>query len=356
MNKLDPIVVSGCGIASPWGIGSPDQVLFGPARLEPTQQDDGAWRLPDDVLAPDTKRVAQLGGDRACLLSIRAIDHAFADAGFELDPDHAHRVGLVVGSAGAALPDMMHFAAQVKEQTPRFVSPIHFPQTVGNYAAGALARHFKINGPNLTFGQTAHGGLIAVAEACRLLNAGWADVVLAGGADAVNANLLSAQIDSGQVAPSGPFAAQPAEAACFVLLERESHARARDAENLVRIDTQREFAHVPVLSADLTGNAVADLAESNDIRSEIDRSQDWKAVLSARHSLANCFAAASAAQLALAVLVLRRQPVAVWNSKHSGATSPPESGEKNVLQTDAILVASAPDTSDRRTTLCVCNA
>ena len=45
---------------------------------------------------------------------------------------------------------MIRFAEEVRAQSPRFVSPIHFPETVGNYLAAALARGFGFRGPNLT--------------------------------------------------------------------------------------------------------------------------------------------------------------------------------------------------------------
>lgn len=343
-------IITGMGLACPWGIGPGDSVLAADPQFSPSQDSDGAWRIPNEILAPDTRRIADLGGDRVCLLAVPAIRHALENAKLELAATNAPRVGLVLGSACAALPDMMHFAAQVKKQTPRFVSPLHFPQTVGNYAAGALAREFKINGPNLTFGQAPHVGLSAITEALRLLNAGWADVVLAGGADAASPNLLPAMIDAGLADPAGPFAAHPAEGACFFVLETTTHASARGATVLARLESA-ETSHEQVLSACLSGDPAHDELEVESARGQSPPPHSWQAVLSARHRLGNALAAASAAQLALAVAALCRNPVPLWHPQQTHRPERDPSPNTAVLDHNAIIVASSPVPDARRTLL-----
>jgi 3-oxoacyl-(acyl-carrier-protein) synthase len=241
---------------------------------------------------------------------------------------------------------MMQFAREVKQQTPRFVSPLHFPQTVGNYAAGALARALKINGPNLTFGAGPHAGLAAVSEAAQLVKAGWADLFIAGGTDTVGTNLLPAMIDAGMVHTAGPFASRPAEGACFVTIESEAHARQRNARILAKEAT-------PIVSADFTGRPAHDQAELEVVS---DRSTGRPAdgiVLSSRHLMGNAFAASAAAQLALAVAALNGDPCPFWTQELTEQPTRLDTRRTVPADADRALVLSAPDSAGRRVTICL---
>lgn len=118
---------------------------------------------------------------------------------------------MVLGCALAGQLGMIGFAQEVRSQSARFVSPLHFPQTVGNYAAGALARSFHIRGPNLTVARGVASGLEAVVAGCRIIRDGLADVVLAGGADTFVDALIPALREESQ---------DLAEGACWFVLER----------------------------------------------------------------------------------------------------------------------------------------
>jgi hypothetical protein len=121
---------------------------------------------------------------------------------------------------------MIDFAEDVRGQSARFVSPIRFPQTVGNYASGALARAFDIRGPVSTVACGTASGLQAVIEACRWLDAGLADAAFAGGCETFS-EAIARELQS-----SVPLA----EGACLFALEREADARVRGARILASID------------------------------------------------------------------------------------------------------------------------
>jgi len=350
-NPDDPAVITGMGLASAWGIGQAVTVLTAPPQPQPTADNDGVWRIPDSTLAPDTKRVADLGGDRAALLAVPAIRHALDQASFDLAAADATRVGLVLGSVFAALADMLLFAQEVKQQTPRFVSPLHFPQTVGNYAAGALARIFKINGPNLTFGAGPQAGLAAVAEAAQLVQVHRADLILAGGTDTVSPNLLPAMIDAAQVRPGAPFASQLAEGACFLALELESRARARGANILARIIPPNHQPSPAVLSGHFSGQRSPDQDEAAALLDQAQLTGPEHLFLSSRHLLANGFAATAAAQLALAVAALQQQPVPLWRPETTDCTARPDPREASPLRASAALAVSNPDQAGQRTVI-----
>jgi 3-oxoacyl-(acyl-carrier-protein) synthase len=245
---------------------------------------------------------------------------------------------------------MLQFATEVKEQTPRFVSPLHFPQTVGNYAAGALARTLKLNGPNVTLGGGSHAGLAAIAEAVRLLTNGRAELILAGGTDAVSPALLTAMIDAGQADPNGPFASQPAEGACFCCLETESCARQRGAAILARISIADDPPATEMIAGEFTGHADRDSQEVDAMR-KLARPAGDGCFLSPRHLVANAFAATAAAQLAVAAIALTDRKAARWQLENTDAVAPLVDLSPVHEEISAALVVSARDQNDRRTIL-----
>ncbi|UCG32611.1 MAG: hypothetical protein JSU68_13215 [Phycisphaerales bacterium] len=345
-------VITGMGLACPWGIGPAEDVLYTPASDNPTPDHDGAWRIPDAILRPDAKRVPNLGGDRAALLAEPAVNAALQQSAFDLAAADPTRVGLVLGSAYAALADMLQFATEVKRQTPRFVSPLHFPQTVGNYAAGALARALKINGPNITLGGRSQSGLAAVAEAVRLLQCDAADLILAGGADAVSPALLRAMIAADQADPDGPFATRPAEGACLFCLESESSARRRGANRMARLTVPSEPPPSQLISGHFVGRPEQDRNEMNTLR-QLVRPAGTTLFLSARHQLANACAATGAAQLALAALALRRRSAPLLQPEETETDAPMTPQNEIPPGLTAALVVSAPDRTGRRTILSI---
>jgi 3-oxoacyl-(acyl-carrier-protein) synthase len=312
-------VITGVGVVTPWGMGAGAHVPCAEPEAPPLPTDDGRWLVADEVLAPGARRVAQHGGDRAALLAIPALRFAAEEAGIDLAQLDPARVGLVLGSAFAALTDMLQFAGEVRKQTPRFVSPLHFPHTVGNYAAGAVARALKINGPNLTFGHGPQAGLHAVVEAAALLRAGWADVMFAGGVDTIDAELLTGLVDSGRVKCAGPFANQPAEGACLLCLETASHARARQAAPLASLRASSAAVGPVALSASLCGRRDSDEEEVETLRQQVGSSEEFRVMLSSRHLQGNAFAASCAGQVALGLHALQHTDCPAWDADHTAA-------------------------------------
>ncbi len=170
------IVLTGCGWVTPFAADSISDVLA--AARQPA-----CWTVPDERLDDFPDLSNELKHDRGAWMTAVALEHACRSASVELKSLDSGRVGLVLGCGLAGQLGMIDFADEVRQQSPRFVSPIHFPQTVGNYIAGALARGYDIRGPNITLASGATSGLDAIVEACSLLACGSADLVFAGGTE-----------------------------------------------------------------------------------------------------------------------------------------------------------------------------
>lgn len=215
----DSIVLTGCGWVTAFAAGSIADVLTGApaARFAPSPEAP-YWAVPDERLDDYPDLARELKRDKGAWLTAAALEHARRQASLEPGSLEPERVGMVLGCALAGQLGMIEFANEVRQQSPRFVSPIHFPQTVGNYIAGALARAYLIRGPNATLSCGSASGLDAIVEGASLLAGGAADVVFAGGTET-----LSKELTLGFAEPDATFS----EGACFFVMEKYDRAAAR---------------------------------------------------------------------------------------------------------------------------------
>ncbi len=143
------LIVSGCGWVTPFAWGSIAEVLTALAATNIRNRPGVEFfPIPDDVLNDCGDLGSEIRKDKGAAIASVALRHALDSASLVRDHYPADRTGLVLGSALAGQLGMIQFANEVRAQTARFVSPIHFPQTVGNYISGALAREWAIRGPN----------------------------------------------------------------------------------------------------------------------------------------------------------------------------------------------------------------
>lgn len=220
MSLDSEIAVLGCGIVTPFASGTGHEVL---SRVEPLPSPAPFWTVPDSTLECFPCLDEELKRERAGWMAAAALLHACGDARIALGQFPPERVCLVIGCAFSGQLGMIQFAEEVRGQSARFVSPIHFPQTVGNYVAGALSRAFKIQGPNLTIADGPTSGLSAIRTACDLLAEDAADVAVAGGAETLSEAIVRG-LTAGRERPT--HAPPPAEGACLFVLRRADRVNA----------------------------------------------------------------------------------------------------------------------------------
>lgn len=214
------VVITGCGWVTPEAAGNIDDVLAAMPEGPADQAVPSFRAVTTDRLATEIDLPKELVADHGAHIAAVALLHACRDARLDLSDVNATRVGVVIGCGLAGQEGMIRFAEEVREQSPRFVSPIHFPQTVGNYIAGALARGFHITGPNLTLAGGPRLGLDTVLEAMNLIQSGQADVLVAGGVDTFSPRTARS---------FSPPDTRPADGACLLVLESCRHAAMRHA-------------------------------------------------------------------------------------------------------------------------------
>ena len=168
-----------------------------------------------------------------------AADDAKLDTARE-DPD---RVGVVIGSGIGGLPLIEEMHRKLMERGPSRISPFFIPGLIVNLAAGHISIRFHAQGPNSAPATACATGAHAIGDAMKIIRHDEADVMFAGGSEAVITPLavggfsamraLSTRNDEPQKA-SRPWDLNRdgfvmGEGAGIVILEEREHALARGA-------------------------------------------------------------------------------------------------------------------------------
>lgn len=188
--------------------------------------------------------------DRYCQLALVVSDQAMADAGLSKDNVDVDRAGVIFASGIGGLitfqEEVMNFAKG--DGTPRF-NPFFIPKMILDIAAGQISMRHGLRGPNFAVTSACASSTNAIGVAVDLIRAGKADVVLAGGSEAViseagvggfNAmKALSERNDSPETA-SRPYDKDRdgfvmGEGAGALVLESLEHAQARGARIICEI-------------------------------------------------------------------------------------------------------------------------
>ncbi len=168
---------------------------------------------------------------------------AVADAGLDPGKVDSHRFGVMIGSGIGGISTLLEGERVRLEKGPERVSPFIIPMLIINMASGLVSMRFGARGPNSAVVTACATGNHAIGDAFRIIQRGDADVMLAGGAEAIIVPLtiagfcamkaMSTRNDEPEKA-SRPFDAGrdgfvPSEGGGVVVLEALEHARRRDA-------------------------------------------------------------------------------------------------------------------------------
>jgi 3-oxoacyl-[acyl-carrier-protein] synthase II len=188
------VVISGIGAITPIGLGR-DGLWAGLRRQRSavrhvTRFDPSPFRshcaaevgdfVPGDHL--EAKRAKRL--DRFGQFSVVASRMALEDSGLDLAGEDRERIGASMGTALGGI-------GYAEEQLGRFiqgglkaVEPTLALAVFGGASSCNVAIEFNLLGPNSTNAMSCASGTIAIGDAARQVRDGYADVMLAGGAEA----------------------------------------------------------------------------------------------------------------------------------------------------------------------------
>ena len=168
---------------------------------------------------------------------------AVEDAALKTDKVDATRFGVLVGSGIGGLETLLDNYEALRTKGPSRVSPFLIPMLIVNMASGAISMRMGAKGPNTAVVTACATGNHAIGDAARIIQRGDADVMIAGGAEAIIIPLaiagfaqmkaMSTRNDDPAHA-SRPFDAERdgfvcGEGAGIMVLESLDHASRRDA-------------------------------------------------------------------------------------------------------------------------------
>jgi 3-oxoacyl-[acyl-carrier-protein] synthase II len=125
--------------------------------------------------------------DRFIHLGLAAADQAIKDAGLptgdQLDPELAQRIGVNIGSGIGGLPMIEETHTELMNRGARRISPFFVPASIINMISGHVSIRHGFQGANIAVVTACTTGLHAIGLSARLIEAGDADVMVAGGAE-----------------------------------------------------------------------------------------------------------------------------------------------------------------------------
>lgn len=247
------VVVTGLGVVAPNGIGVES---FWTSLMDGVSGIDRITRF--DAGQHDTKIAAEIKGfdpllymekkdvkkmDRFIQYALAGAIMAADDAQFAIKEVERSRSGVLIGTGMGGIPCLEDTHKILLEKGPGRISPFFIPSIITNLASGHIAIRFGLRGPNSCVSTACATGNHAIGDSFELIRRGAADVMFAGGTEAVISPLtiggfgamkaLSTRNDAPQRA-SRPFdkgrdGFVMGEGAGVLILEELDHALRRDA-------------------------------------------------------------------------------------------------------------------------------
>lgn len=191
------VVITGLGLVTPLGNQVQDSwagLLAGRSGIQTITQFDASafacqfagevkgFNIEDYIPAKEARHM-----DRFIHFGLAASMQAIRDAGLPtgdaLEPELAERIGVLVGSGIGGLPMIEQTHTEYKERGPRRISPFFVPASIINMISGHVSIYHGFRGPNLSVVTACTTGLHTIGLAVRLIEAGDADIMVAGGAE-----------------------------------------------------------------------------------------------------------------------------------------------------------------------------
>ncbi|HET7339880.1 MAG TPA: beta-ketoacyl-ACP synthase II [Methylomirabilota bacterium] len=247
------VVITGLGALTPVGNSADEfwsSLKQGKSGIGPITKFDatryetriaGEVRNFDELKYVDKKDARRL--DPYLKYAIATSVMAVEDAALDLAKVDSTRFGVLIGSGIGGIGTLLEGQKVLDEKGPERVSPFVIPMLIVNMAAGLVSMRFGAKGPNSAVVTACATGNHAIGDAFKIIERGDADVMIAGGAEAIivpitiagfcSMKAMSTRNDAPEKA-SRPFDAARdgfvcGEGAGIVVLESLEHAVRRDA-------------------------------------------------------------------------------------------------------------------------------
>jgi 3-oxoacyl-[acyl-carrier-protein] synthase II len=354
------VVVTGLGMISPLGIGNEAtwkglvEGRSGIGRITKFDASDYPCQIAGEVRGfnpadfIDKKDVKK--SDTFIHYAVAAAQMAVEDAKLDMAREDEDRVGVIIGSGIGGLPLIEEMHKKLLERGPSRISPFFIPGLIVNLAAGHISIRFGARGPSSAPATACATGAHAIGDAMKIIRYDEADVMFAGGSEAVITALavggfsamraLSTRNDEPERA-SRPWDAGRdgfvmGEGAGVLILEEREHAIARgasiyceitgygmtsdayhisspaeDGSGMARVMTRAlkdaglEPADIDYINAHGTSTQVGDRTETIGIKTVFGEQAYKVAISSTKSMTGHLLGAAGGLESAIAALTLR---------------------------------------------------
>ena len=184
--------------------------------------------------------------DKYTVFAVAAAFQAMKESGLNSSEEggniDAFRLGVYVGSGIGGFSTQVREMEKMMTDGPKWIAPLFIPTMIANIAAGNIAIRHNACGPCVPVVTACATSTNAIGEAYRAIKHGYADAIIAGGAEAATIPLGIAGFANAKAlsrAEDPKYASLPfnknrggfvmAEGAAILVLEEYEHAKARGA-------------------------------------------------------------------------------------------------------------------------------
>lgn len=258
-HAVENVVVTGMGCVSSLG-NFPDELwrnlLLGKSGVASIQRFDAsaftsqiAGEVRDFPPSEFCTRRDQTRFSRYVQYAVFAAQQALRNAKVDPSAENPSRSGVIIGSSIGGMKHYYEASVTLSTRGPNRVSPFFIPMAIVNMASGEVCNRLGWMGPSYSVTSACATSNHSIASAVDQIRLGRADIMLAGGSDETvnplglagftSMHAVSKRNDSPETA-SRPFDVDRdgfvmGEGAGVLVLESESHARARGAEIYARV-------------------------------------------------------------------------------------------------------------------------
>lgn len=189
------VVVTGLGVVAPNGIGTEtfwENLVKGISGIDRITRFDanghdskiaGEIKGFDPLLYMEKKEVKKM--DLFIHYALAGAIMAVDDAQSAIKETDRTRIGALIGTGMGGIPALEESHKTLLEKGPGRISPFFIPSIITNLASGQIAMRFGLRGPNSCVSTACATGNHAIGDSFELIKRGAADVMVAGGSEAV---------------------------------------------------------------------------------------------------------------------------------------------------------------------------
>ena len=138
-------------------------------------------KLQDHV---DRKTIRFMGSGSA--YNYIAMKEAVKDSGLNEKDVSNETTGIVMGSGGPSIENVILAADKTRAKTPKLMGPFIVPRTMGSTASATLAVPFKIKGVNYTMSSACATSGHCIGNSVELIQSGKQKIMFAGGSEEIH--------------------------------------------------------------------------------------------------------------------------------------------------------------------------